>query len=320
MNTIPLIFNEKQLQRTILGGAEVLQNVQLPVSAVLLNHSGNQYREQTLDSLLKLGFQSIISVETSGDRYHTEDFSRRFPAVKFILLHEEASDGEMINAAVAEVEAEYFFVFRDSLKIGPQSITPWFFNQSEKNNSLVTVPRLYFHTTLAVPVRFSPVIQHKHFTVHISLENSEGLKTLYPFDFIGLYNRKKFVDLGGFDYTIPAAYWQNLDFALRAWLWGETITLSTRLQLAYDTDPVEVDTSPNASYLRFYLKNIAPVVKGGYGYIPVSTFFSYRKRSRAGFFAAREQFREGRRWVEANRFRYLRDINQFCETWEQNSP
>jgi GT2 family glycosyltransferase len=184
---------------------------------------------------------------------------------------------------------------------------------------LCIVPRLLSSAMRPLPVRFSPVIEKKHFTVDITLAVSEAKKTLFPFDFIGLYNRRKFVEIGGFDHTITAAYWQNLDFSLRSWLWGETIVLSPRVQIAYDTDPIESDTSPNASYLRCYLKNIAPVVKSDYGYIPGSTFFSYKKRSRTGFFDAKRQFDAGRSWVEANKFRFTRDITSLCAEWEHDA-
>jgi hypothetical protein len=318
MNTISLIFNEKEVKRTILGGTETLQNVQLPVSAVLLNNGSNQYRNSTLDNLLKNGFESIVSIETTNDNYHIEDLTRRFPAVKFILLHEEVSTGAMINAAIAETESEYVFVLRDTLKIGTAIIAPRFFDYPIKSNVLCIVPRLLSSAMRPLPVRFSPVIEKKHFAVDISLTVSENKPTLFPFDFIGLYNRRKFIEFGGYDYTITAPYWQNLDFSLRSWLWGETITLSPRIQIAYDTDPIEADTSPNASYLRFYLKNIAPVVKTDYGYIPGSTFFSYKKRSRTNFFDAKRQFDEGRSWVEANKFRFAHDIASLCAEWESD--
>jgi hypothetical protein len=265
--------------------------------------------------LLKNGFESIISIERGSDNYHIEDLSRRFPAVKFIIPHEEISVGEMINAAVSEIESEYFFVFRDTLKITPSIITPRFFDLPVKLAVLCIAPRLLSSALRPLPVRFLPAIKKKHFAVDISPVVSDGKKTLFPSDFMGLYNRRKFVALGGYDHTITAPYWQNLDFSLRAWLWGETIALTTRIQIAYDTDPPEADTSPNASYLRFYLKNIAPVVKTDYGYIPGGAFFSYRKRSRCGFFDAKQQFNDGRHWVEANKFRYMHDITSLCASW-----
>jgi GT2 family glycosyltransferase len=317
VNTIPLTFNEKESKRTILGGTEALQNVQLPVSAVLLNNGTNQYRDSVLENLLDNGFESIISIETASDNYRIEDLSRRFPEVKFIVLHEALSVGEMINAAVAETESEYVFVLRDTLKISAALITPRFFDHPAANSVFCMVPRLLSPILRPLPVRFSPSIAKKRFSVDIALPVTEGQPTLFPFDFIGLYNRKKFIQLGGFDHTITSPYWQNLDFSLRAWLWGESIAYSPRLQIVYDTDPDESDTSPNASYLRFYLKNIAPVLKTDYAYIPGSTFFSYKIRCRSGWFDAKRQFDEGRRWIEANKFRFTHDITSLCNAWGQ---
>ena len=52
MNSIPSIFNERQVKRTILGGSVTARNVRIPISVILLNRCGSHYRARIIDNLL----------------------------------------------------------------------------------------------------------------------------------------------------------------------------------------------------------------------------------------------------------------------------
>ena len=67
MNTIPLIFNERQINRTILGGRESPPDVKLPLGVLLLNGKGSQFRSAVLERLLKMGFEQIVSLEKNHE-------------------------------------------------------------------------------------------------------------------------------------------------------------------------------------------------------------------------------------------------------------
>ena len=53
MNTIPLIFNQRQIQRTVIGGSEFVAPLEqcLPVSIVIINRGARQYRSQIFQRL-----------------------------------------------------------------------------------------------------------------------------------------------------------------------------------------------------------------------------------------------------------------------------
>jgi hypothetical protein len=302
------------VRRTILGGAEAPTGALFPICAVLLTSGSKQYRNQQVEHLLANGFSDIITLEEPGENFLLEDFARRFPTVKFMLLHEPVTTGEMINTAAMETDCPWLLVLRDRLRLGPQLLGSRFVLEDD-NGPLCVAPRLLSKASRALPVDNAPVIDKKRFTVLTSPTVAEGARTLYPYDFIGLYHRQKLLDLGGFDRAITAPYWQLLDFSLRAFLWGEEIRLSARLQFQYDTPGSDLDVTVNASYLRFYLKNIAPVLRTDGAHIPGGTFWSYWRRSRLGLFAAKSLFAEGRRWVDANRTRFQSDVDTLAATW-----
>jgi len=317
MNTIPSIFNERQINRTVLGGTETAPGIKLPVSVVLINGNGSHFRQQTLENLMKCGFASVVSLEPTPDNYNIEDFATKFPSIKFIVPLEKVTDGDLVNIGISESCGDYVLVLRDTLRIPPGILTPNLTSRLTESGAYCIVPRLITQEKQGLPVQYIPMAERSKLRVAASATVMDGMKTLYPFDYIGLYNRQKFIQLGGFDYTITSSYWQNLDLSFRAWLWGETISLSTKFQLEYgQTVPVE-DSTTDQSYLRFYLKNLLPRFKADHGMIPMPSFFIFLGSSSLGFFESRKQFMDARRWVDKNKFRFRFDAVSIIENWDR---
>ena len=314
MNGIPLTFSEHQIDRTIIGGRENTAENALNVSVILLNSSGSHFKLHVFENLLECNFKSIISVEHDPSNF-TDDISKRFPTVKFIIPQEKTSDGDLINLAMSEVSSEYVLVLRDSINITPSFLPPHLAERLTANGPYCIVPRLLDKNKTALPCAFSPAAEKTHFIIDSSAEIANGKKTIYPFDYIALYNRKKFIELGGFDWTIASPYWQNLDLALRSWLWGEETQLTSLLQFSYIDDAPVYDTTYNLDYLRYYLKNELPKIKMEQGYIKKSSFMVFLLHSSCGVMEARRQFNAARTWVEKNKFRFKMDLQTFVKDW-----
>ncbi|MBQ9494644.1 MAG: hypothetical protein IJR50_03280 [Treponema sp.] len=316
MNTIPLIFNEHQINRTVIGGRTRLDEGKINVAVVLLNSHGSQFRTRTLETLSKCGFAQIISLEPHAENCNLEEIAKKFPSITFIVPLEKVTDGDMINLGMSEARAPYVLVLRDSLHITHNMLQMRLAENLMSSGNYCIVPRLLDTQKNAVPVQFSPSAQKGKFCVLSSTVVKDGMHTLYPFDFIGLYDKTKFIQLGGFDYTITSPYYQNLDLALRSWLWGEQTCLSTTFLLSYsDEVPIE-DTTADLTYLHFYLKNIAPRFKSDSGgVIPRTSFFSFLANSSCGIFEAHRQFADARKWVSINKSRFHTDMQHLIENW-----
>ena len=315
MNTIPLIFNQRQINRTVLGGKERMPSVQLDIAVLLLNTEGSHYRIQTLENLSKCGFKSIVSFEPTSENYNLDDLSHRFPFVKFIVPLEPETDGDLINIGMSEVDADYVLVIRDSLSFAPGALTPRIAEKLVAEKPYCVVSRLICPSAPGFPIVFSPSVENSVLDVETESVISDGRPTLYPYDYIGLYNRQTFIQLGGYDYTITAPYWQNLDLSFRAWLWGEKITISTVFTLSCQDEPVPEDNTANLSSSRFYLKNLLPEFADDHGVIPRSSFWVFLRRSGCGFFETLRQFNDARYWVDKNKYRFRRDAAYIVEHW-----
>lgn len=315
MNTIPLIFNQREINRTVLGGKDKMPFVRLNIAVLLLNSEGSHYRGQMLENLSKCGFKSIVSFEKTLENYNLDDISHRFPYVKFVVPLEPVTEGDLINIGMSEVDADYVLVMRDTVSFASDTLTVRLAEKLMEGNPYCVVPRLICPGMPSFPIVFTPSVRDSMLDVEAVSTISDGVHTLYPFDFIGLYNRQTFIRLGGYDYTITSGYWQNLDLSFRAWLWGERITLSTVFNLSYQEEPPLADTTANLSSSRFYLKNLVPEFVDDHGVIPRSAFWVYLRRSSCGFFETLRQFNDARFWVDKNKYRFRHDAADIVEQW-----
>jgi len=317
MNSIPIIFNERKVPHTIIGGkVKKSDEDDSPVTVILLNRGGRYYRSSVFQSLEKSGFTSILSVELSNEPYDIENLSVRFPSVKFLVPMEKVSIGEMINTGMAETNSPLVFVVWNDMRVTPSGVSSRLLDRLREEGVLCASPVLTGQKMESLPVQMVPALNRSSFQVEPMPCFRDGSPTLYPFDFAGIYNRDKFIRLGGFDHTIQSPYWQNLDFGFRAHLWGERIVLSSGFRLGYDGEPPSEDITANSSYQRFFLKNLAPVFRRDEAYLPVSRFFPYASKSGTGIFEAWGDFHSVRRWIAVNRFRFTRDAATMVREWE----
>jgi len=331
MSTIPTIFNENPPSYTAVGGNDRLAATGL--SAVVLNRPGRYSRRGFFQELEKIGFDYVISIELSSERYDLQELSGSFPFVRFILPKTHLSLGEKINLAACELDSPLFFVLWNDLKPVAGGTTRRMAERlavsddSEEYKTspykrLCTVPviqnsRFEPLPTLAAPVIIKKNVRSLLFTPNVT-PNSDGQPSLYPFDGIGIYDRERFIRMGGYDGTMKSAHWQLMDFGFRSHLWGENICVSQHLKLSYDGASPSEDNTAEDSYRRFYFKNLAPVFRRDYAYLPLRSFLAFLFSSHARFFAAWEDFHESRRWVRTNSSRWRRDALTLAGCWDNN--
>lgn len=315
MNTIPSIFNARVINYTVSGGGEVPDKVLFPVTCLVINRKNTQYKSRIYDNLADKGFAQIISVETNQKGISGELPVKDYPFVKFLVTRENVTCGDMINIGMQEAENPYVLVLPNELCEEKVQFTQTLYEKLVEKEQFCLVPRLFDSNRKPVPVMFRPESKKSVFFVEPDFSAGEGEHTLYAADFAGFYNRQKFIQLGGFDYTITSKYWQKLDLFFRAWLWGEKVTVASAMEFFYSSAVPDEDQSPDLSYLRFYLKNLVPVFKTDHAYIPVSSFFAFKLRNSCGLNESLSQFSGARKWTYQNRYRFKKDAVMLIEEW-----
>jgi hypothetical protein len=202
--------------------------------------------------------------------------------------------------------------------LSSQGLSSRFFERVAERNLLCQAPFLSSREGDLLPAAAAPALHRSSLKVLGLSPAQDGSRTLYPFDYCGIYSREKFVLTGGFDGGLGTPYWQKLDFGFRAWLWGEEIRLAQALKVNYvDSVPPE-DSTPDDCYKWFWLKNLAPVFKGDSALIPASRLWAYLRRRTGGPFAGLGEFRSARDWVRINRYRFRFDAASLVDLWEES--
>jgi hypothetical protein len=317
MNTTPSIFNDLRAPYTIVGRKREDRKLTLPplLSVLVLNRGGRPYRNDYFRDLERSGSFEVISIEGQENSYDVEMLSKRFPMVRFLLLHRKISAGEAVNLGMKEARGRLVLViWNDMLPGGPLSEA--LLARLLSSGRVCTVPHLQTTRFETVPSIVAPAFYRSRLKTLHMVPSTDAVPSLFPFDFCGAYDRERFLLLGGFDHRIVHPYWQKLDFGFRAHLWGEELLCSTALRIRYLGDHDSEDTTPDENYGRFYLKNLAVRFDGDEGVLPLSRFFSYASKQGGSLFSGIREFREARDWVRENRYRFCRDARSVTELWE----
>jgi len=310
MSTIPTTSSPSY---TAVGGAERAASTGL--SAILLNR-GSRYPRRTLfTELEKVGFDYIISMESSGERYDLEDLCARFPFVRFILLKDKVSVGEEINLAASELQSPLFFTLWNDQKIFNGGGAPRYAELFGKSGRLCTAPVIQNAAFEVLPSLVSPLYEKGSLRTLPLVPEKENQSSLYPWDWVGLFNREAFTGIGGFDPAITSPYWQLLDFGMRARLWGEEIRVTRNIHVVYDGNAEPEDGTADSSYRLFYLKNIAPVFRGDGAHLPLRRFPAYLAKSGWDLLTAWNEFGRARKWVAANAGNFTADARTVIDLW-----
>jgi hypothetical protein len=318
MSSIPTTLESGAVPYTVVGSpASGSGGAASRVSVVLLNRGSRFARGDAVRELSRAGFESILSVEPRGESLDAETLSSREPGLRLLLLSEPASVGVQVNLAIRESAGPYVFVLWSDMALSAQSLSSRFFDRLAELDILCRTPFLLDKAGGPLPCAATPALHKSSLKVLRLAPAKDGARSLYPFDYAGIYSKDKFALSGGFDPLIPAPYWQKLDFGFRAWLWGEEIRMSQALKLSYSGSPPLEDETADESYKWFWLKNLAPTYRGDSAAIPSSRLWSYLRRRRGGPAAALAEFRSAREWARTNRYRFRSDAASLVDLWEE---
>lgn len=318
MSTIPTTSKTLRVPYTIVGGGIEDRSLQIspPIGIVLLHRGSRPYRQEYFKELEQLGNIEIISVEPKTSTYDVDGLSQRYPGVRFLLLHEDITRGEQINIGMKESSSQYVLVLWSDMKVS-SPLAPQLLQRFIDSERLCTVPVIQNTKLETVPSVIVPAFQKRNLKTLPLLPQKNGIKTLYPFDYCGVYNREKFLLAGGYDYLITHQHWQKMDFGFRAHMWGENIECETAFRLRYLGSEPSEDTTPDEGYKQFFLKNLSVRFAGDRGELPWGRFFSYYTRSGSSLISAMREFKRVREWVRLNQYRFCREARDVTELWEE---
>ncbi len=321
MNTTPITSESHPVSYTVVTGQREsrIPKKPSPLTILLLNRVGKFNREEFLTENQDLGFAEILCVEGTESAYDIESRARKFPAVRFLLLKEDVSTGAQINLGFQEARSENVLVVWSNIKISRRALTAETLDRISKKGYLCTVPLVRDVKSVLVPTVHVPVFVGRKLRIVPWKSVADGMPSIFPFDYCGLYNTNRFLLVGGYDPQIVNPYWQKMDFGFRTHMWGERIICDTSLELSYSDEVTPEDNTPDASYKVFYLKNIAVkksrIEDKPIGFLPFYKYFVYMLHSDTGPIYSLKEFLSVRNWIRENRERFVQDSQSLVSGW-----
>jgi hypothetical protein len=180
------------------------------------------------------------------------------------------------------------------------------------------VPTLKNKNDAFLPSLSVPAFKKNRFCTIDFIPSNDEDWTLFPYDFIGLYNKKLFLQSGGFDLGLDNNYYQLRDFGLRAWLWGEKILCDINLAFSYALDTPSEDSTPDRYYGLYYLKNLAVKHQRDHGVLSFSSGLRYALFSGRSWIDSFSDYAKIKAWVHENKYRFKISIRELSACWNLN--
>lgn len=309
------------LSYTVLGDKSSFIDDSKVFSFVLLVREDSPFfREELFKFLSDFSFiKEVLVIDRPSASIDLEPYLQRYPKIRFILVDKEHTWGEKINIAMEEATSNSVFILWSDTEIQNPFWLSSLFQGMRQKKCLCVVPELLDKEGLILPTVHIPVFNEKTLKI-IDLPAEEEIHfSLYPHDYIGLYNRSLFLSLGGFDSQISSYYWQKVDFGMRAYQWGEKIGINRTMKLRYSGDFFVESLSGEESYSFFYLKNYWPYYVKDHIEFSFWRWLTLLKPSKMRVKDILKNTLDIKQWLYKHRYRYKKDLKGVIELWEDST-
>ncbi len=287
--------------------------VVVPLALVVLTRGPSPFRPFVLEQLHAAGFAEILCVEMGKPRYDVANLVRRLPRLRIMIHREPINAGLAVNLAAREVRRDRFLVIWDDQELREPFLAP--LGALLRTNVLAVVPCRVDRQGRETPSVLVPGLQKDRLKILALPADQENVDTLFAPDYVALYHRERFLHTGGYDSELGNSFWQKVDWGLRSHLWGESLTVDRSLKVRYTRDIPSEDQTPDRSYPRFYLRNLAVRHAGDHGVLPFARFWAHLRRAGLPWGESLGVFLREREWVKTHRYLYQTDAKVLLELW-----
>ncbi len=190
------------------------------VSIIIPNFNGAHLLEKNLPNLLKeanrIGQFEIIVVDDGSSDKSIEILKQRFPEVKVISLDKNLGFGMAVNTGASLSNGEVVLVINNDVWIEEGFFNPIIRHFGD--GSIFSVVPTILSNNRGNEAIVSGIFWYGLFG--IKYDSKDKIEILYPSGAVSAYDKKKFLELGGFDDIYAPFYWEDVDLGYRAWKMG----------------------------------------------------------------------------------------------------
>ncbi|KKQ89761.1 MAG: Glycosyl transferase, family 2 [Candidatus Curtissbacteria bacterium GW2011_GWC2_38_9] len=194
------------------------------ISVIIPNYNGRQLLFKNLPNVIKncADCEIIIVDDASGD--DSVDFlQKNFRQIKVIQLAKNKGFAHAVNEGVRKANGDLVLLLNSDVSPQANFLPPalsHFKNESASQRIFAVGLADHSHENGKIVIRGrGGAIFKKGFVNHFALP-SRSAETLWVSGGSGLFDKRKFLELGGFDTNFAPFYWEDIDLSFRAWRMG----------------------------------------------------------------------------------------------------
>ena len=189
------------------------------ISFVILNYNGKELTERCIDSLMDClsGYNyEIIVVDNGSNDGSVEYFKDKFPSIKVI---EEGCNKFIVayNDGVKEAKGEWVFLLNNDMIFKEDFLAPLLDASIDESLFAIGSKMESFEGTFE---KGANIAKFKFGYFWVKSKNVDKLSPTIYIGTHGVFRRKMFLEIGGFDEVYSPFYSEDLDLCYRAWKKG----------------------------------------------------------------------------------------------------
>lgn len=194
-------------------------------TVLILNYNGKQLLKKNLPAIIKSALYAgcDVAVADNGSQDGSGDFIKKeFPKIQLIQFSKNLGFGEGNNQAVRKFKSDIVILFNNDIVPQERSISGLIKHFSNQDvfavacRQVVKTKQGQFSGGSAVGEFSRGLLRHKPTTTSLNYASP----ALFASGGAAAFDRKKFLELGGFDGLYMPFYWEDADLSARAWARG----------------------------------------------------------------------------------------------------
>src|SRR3989344_3250250 len=222
------------------------------ISVVIPNYNGQDLLNKNLPKVINTCPNCEIIVVDDASTDSSSDFLKKFKNVKVVRLNKNKGFANAVNIGVRKAKADLVVLLNSD--VSPRAnFLPRAVSHFNRDDLFAVGFADYSHENGKVVIRGrGGAIFDRGFVKHFTLTSESG-KTLWVSGGSGIFDRYKFLELGGFDVNFAPFYWEDIDLCFRAWQKGYRCLFEPRSKVDHYHEEGVIKKSKS----EFFIKTIS---------------------------------------------------------------
>lgn len=189
----------------------------MKTSIVITNYNGQDLLKKNLPFVVKAALnKEIIVVDDASTDNSVQFVTNNFPQIKIIKNSRNLRFAESCNRGVNKAKGRIVILLNNDVKPKKDFLKPLLKNFNDPLVFSVGCKEIEFKNGRKIESGRAQGEFKKGFLVHWKAKDQTKRHTLWTFGGSMAVDRKKYLDLGGFDKLYKPAYWEDIDLCWRA--------------------------------------------------------------------------------------------------------